>query len=548
MREYFITPFNTEHFFTVIALLLPIFLYAEIHYHLPFFAGRLYKKQPEIIFDLPYRIQRDFLPVMLLIKDSGRYPVNLVKVTLILKCPRTKRVLQKYSFSENLTISKKWFTKIYNINVNQFKDQWLEIECIASVKIREHYHVIKNDNYPTLSNGNFKTYIDSEPLPAVDEWIWGDLHCHSSWTEDQVEFGIPAEKISTLAVPMGISFCALTDHSYDLDDLPDSWIKTDPELTKWKKSRKQIKSLNNNSDNFLIIPGEEVSVDNGLGKNIHMAVLNSSKFYFGSGDGFEKLISKASENHYAKILDNLPKVSMAFAAHPQAKPPFLQKFLIKRGVWNQWDSHRRLSGYQIMNGSLKEDFINGKKNWIQQILKGKKKFIYAGNDSHGNFNRFRQVKLPMWKLHERNYQIFGEHLTAVKSTTTHGVGNLLDDLKKGQVIISNGPFINFTIQDDSKHKAPIGEELLSIPTKSNIAAISTKFFGGLKNIELILGDIKHRKEFIFSSITLNPGCFRKIFSLKLDNLPDKGYFRMEVHTQKDKFALSNPIWYSKPLP
>ncbi|MCK4296427.1 MAG: hypothetical protein KAX28_07220, partial [Candidatus Marinimicrobia bacterium] len=74
MSEFFITPFNAEHFFTVTALLLPIFLYAEIHYHLPFFVGRLYKKQPEIIFDLPYRIQSDFLPVMLLMKDSDRYP------------------------------------------------------------------------------------------------------------------------------------------------------------------------------------------------------------------------------------------------------------------------------------------------------------------------------------------------------------------------------------------------------------------------------------------------------------------------------------------
>jgi len=427
------------------------------------------------------------------------------------------------------------------------KDHWLEIECIATVKIKNHVHIVKNDNYSTLSNGNFKTYIDSEPLPSPAEWIWGDLHSHSSWTEDQVEFGIPAENISTLAKPMGISFCALTDHSYDLDDLPDYWTKNDSELKKWKKSRKQIKLLNNNIDNFLIIPGEEVSVDNGLGKNVHMAVLNSSKFYFGNGDGFEKLISKASINHYARILDNLPKDSMAFAAHPQAKPPILQKFFIKRGVWNQWDSHQKLSGYQIMNGSLKEDFINGKKKWIQQILKGKKKYIYAGNDSHGNFNRFRQVKLPMWKLHERNYQIFGEHLTAVKSTITRGVENLLDDIKNGQVIISNGPFVNFTIHDDSNHKALIGEELLSIPTKSNITSISTKFFGILKNVKIILGDIDKRQEIVYHNISIS-GHSRKTLSVQLNNLPDRGYFRVEVFTQKDKFALSNPIWYSKPLP
>ncbi len=546
MREFFITPFNTEHFFTVATLLLPIFLYAEIHYRLPFFTGRLYKKQPEIIFDLPYRIQTDFLSVMLLIKDSDLHPVTLFEVTLIISFPQTKQILQTLSFSENITISKKWFSKIYNINVNQFKDHWLEVECIASIKIKNHVYIVKNDNYSTLSNGNFKTYIDSEPLPSPAEWIWGDLHCHSSWTEDQVEFGIPAENISTLAETMGISFCALTDHSYDLDDIPDSWTKNDPELTKWKKSRKQIKSLNN-FNNFLIIPGEEISVDNGLGKNVHMAVLNSSEFYFGSGDGFEKLISKSSENHYARILDNLQKDSMAFAAHPQAKPPILQKFFIKRGVWSQWDSHKRLSGYQIMNGSLKEDFINGKKKWIQQILKGKKKYIYAGNDSHGNFNRFRQVKFPMWKLHEHNYQIFGEHLTAVKSTITNGVENLINDLKKGQVITSNGPFVNFTIHDDSVHKASIGEELSSVPTSANITANSTKFFGDLKSLKLILGNIDKRQEFLYQNISIS-GYSTKTLSIQLNNLPERGYLRVEVYTQKDKFALSNPIWYSKHLP
>lgn len=544
MREFFITPFNTEHFLTITVLLLPFFLYAEIHYRLPFFTGRLYQKQPEIIFDLPYRIQTDFLPIMLLIKDSDRYPVTLIEVTLFIKSPQTKQIFQKLIFSENITISKKWFSKIYNIDVNRFKDHWLEIECIATVKIKNHVHIIKNDNYPTLSNANFNTYIDSEPLPSPAEWIWGDLHCHSSWTEDQVEFGIPAENISTLAKPMGVSFCALTDHSYDLDDIPDSWTKNDPELKKWVKSRKQIKSLNNNLDNFLIIPGEEVSVDNGLGKNVHMAVLNSSKFYFGSGDGFDKLISKSSENHYVRILDNLPKGSMAFAAHPQAKPPFLQKFLIKRGIWNQWDSHKKLSGYQIMNGLLKEDFINGKEKWIQQILKGKKKYIYAGNDSHGNFNRFRQVKLPMWKLHEQNHQIFGEHLTAVKSTITHGIENLLDNLKKGQVSISNGPFVNFTIHDDSGNKAQIGEEILSAPTTANITAISTKFFGSLKNLKLILGNIDKRQETVYHNISTS-GHSRKTLLVQLNNLPDRGYFRVELSTYKEKIALSNPIWYKK---
>ncbi|MCB0292329.1 MAG: hypothetical protein KDH97_18890, partial [Calditrichaeota bacterium] len=37
------------------ALLLLVWGYAEIHYRLPGIPSRLFKKEPEIIFDLPFR-------------------------------------------------------------------------------------------------------------------------------------------------------------------------------------------------------------------------------------------------------------------------------------------------------------------------------------------------------------------------------------------------------------------------------------------------------------------------------------------------------------
>lgn len=529
-----------------LGLLLTIFLYAEIHYHFPIFHGRLYRKQPEILFDAPYRIQTDSLPILLLIKDAHWFPVTLKEVQINIKYPQTREVLLQSIFPENCTISDQWFNRIYSFNMADFRGQYVEIECIAIVKIGKRNIVVKNDNYPNLSHKNLVTYIDSEPLPCEYGWVWGDMHCHSAWTEDQVEFGIPAEVISTMAKPMGLSFSALTDHSYDLDDLADSWNKIDPELRKWKNSRQQIDTLNKKTDGFCLIPGEEVSVDNGLGQNIHMVILNYSKFIPGDGDGFENILSKASEHHYSHILDDLPETALAFAAHPKTQPPFIQRILIKRGIWNKWDSHHpHLSGYQIINGIIGQDFYKSKKFWIQHLLKGSRAYIYAGNDSHGNFNRFRQVKFPQLKMHEHSYQIFGEFLTCIKLTDTLGVKTLIDDLKSGAVIVSNGPYVSLTIRDKHNKPAHIGEILSSVPIEATIAAQSSKFFGNLRAIKLILGNIKQQQEIMYHNLTSISGCLRKTFSITLADLPETGYFRVEISTHKEKIALTNPIWFNK---
>ena len=53
------------------------------------------------------------------------------------------------------------------------------------------------------------------------------------------------------------------------------------------------------------------------------------------------------------------------------------------------------------------------KIWIRLLLDGYHKFIYAGNDAHGNFNMYRQIKTPMLSLYEKKEQLFGEFRTGV---------------------------------------------------------------------------------------------------------------------------------------
>ena len=520
---------NWPDFFNIAALvLLPVVLYAEMHYRLPFLKGYLYKKQPEILFDLPCRTETGIIPVLLLIKDAHWFPVTIDRLIIRLIAQDGHSIYREIPVSVKQQVTKKWFHTIIEINASEYINQWLNVDCFAYVSFGKKSTVIHNDNYRTLSQRPFNIFIDSDPLPGEKGWIWGDMHCHSSYTEDQAEFGAPPECYQAMARAMGISFCALTEHSYDMDDTENSWTENDPMLLKWTKFRQSIQDLNTNSRDFLIIPGEEVSVDNGFGRTVHMSVLNDPNFHIGSGDGMEHSLGRETENHYAKVLDLVPENSLAFAAHPFNNPSWLHRLIIHRGMWNPWDAHPLLNGFQILNGNNFRDFEIGKQFWINQLLKERRQLIYAGNDSHGNFNRFRQTVIPLLYMQEHRHQIFGYNLTGVKTDLSKGIDGVIEDLKQSSVIVSNGPFICLSIDS---------ARILTITAKTST------FFGSLKTISVFLGNPARQKEANFHTKDFKNGQIHQTIQLPIDDIPGQGYFRAEISTHKNRFAMTNALWF-----
>lgn len=513
---------------TLAALLMaPLILYAEMHYRLPLFRGILYRNQPEIIFDLPRRSETGSIPILLLIKDAHWFPVTIEKIRVRLMDCHGKPVTGDITIPVGIGVRTKWFTKICEIDATDYQNQWVYVDCFAIVTCGKKALTVHNDNYRTLSQKPFKIFIDPDPLPQADGWLWGDLHTHSAYTEDQVEFGAPLDCYRPLARTMGISFCAVTDHSYDLDDRPDSWTERDPDLLKWQRFQEDIQKLNQTSRDFLLIPGEEVSVDNGFGRTVHLNVLNDPNFHIGSGDGLEKSLGKLTESHYAAVLGSISDTALAFAAHPFEKPPFWHRLLIHRGVWNRWDYHPCLGGFQILNGNPAEDFKAGKAFWIEQLLKNRRQKIYAGNDSHGNFNRFRQVLIPLLSMHEHRHQVYGQNLTGIKADLDGGIKSLISALKGENVIISNGPFVCFEPRTTDRIE---------------VKARSTPFFGALRQLTIFCGDLEKKREVIFRQESFQPGQTEGSTQLSLENYPQKAYLRAELVTQKGHFALTNPVW------
>ena len=70
----------TQYFSTNLEQILPfIFLYTEIHHRFKYIGSKYYKKEPEIIVDIPHRIEPNHdIPLLVLVKDSPDFPIRLI--------------------------------------------------------------------------------------------------------------------------------------------------------------------------------------------------------------------------------------------------------------------------------------------------------------------------------------------------------------------------------------------------------------------------------------------------------------------------------------
>ena len=79
-------------------------LYTEVHFRFKFIGSKYFKYEPEILSDLPVRIEPGKkLPVLLIIKDAHNHPIHLLNIDINI-----------YQFEE-LVLS-------YNIKYNQYID------------------------------------------------------------------------------------------------------------------------------------------------------------------------------------------------------------------------------------------------------------------------------------------------------------------------------------------------------------------------------------------------------------------------------------------
>ncbi len=530
-------------------LFFPFLLYAETHYHFRKFFSYLKKHEPELIADAPHRIEpANSVPLLVLSKDAHRYPCTLRQVAVDVK-QDLDSILTCKLLDSPILLSEKWWWKIFWLDVPN-SIGWIELDVSISIESKGKIKTYHNDNHKTSSHKPLRVFVANEPLPRFEGLHFGDCHTHSTYTDDQVEFGSPLAASIELSKAMGLSFFCVTDHSYDLDDSVDNYLRNDPNFPKWKLLNAEIDQLNKSHADFTLVRGEEVTCRNSADRNVHLLLLGTRNFFAGSGDSAEQWFRTTSEHSVAEILTKKDANSLAFAAHPKEPVPLLQRLLIGRGEWSDVDLlHENLNGLEFANGEFGEGFVNGHKSWIKALLRGKKIFTIAGNDAHGNFNRFRQIGIPFFRIKELNRQLFGRMRTGVFLDKAISEDAILQALKAGRSIICDGPVVNLKVKNH-RHGAlisTIGETLRGKEFQLVIIGLSSAEFGEIQTIKAYIGIVGDQSEKLLQHWEDRLGfSFEQTIDAKVDR---PCYIRVELLTSlrdgsmpTSHFAFSNPIW------
>jgi len=553
---------TSDSLLALLAVLLPIALYAEIHYRFKGVPSRLFMREPEIIADVPHRLEPGSpLPILLIIKDAKRFPIRLrsISTDIANELGEQYRVVL---LKEPQPIHDYYWWRVEHVTLPPSMSGRLRVNVIFDYENQRGRmkHAV-NDNYRGVSHAPLFTYASTEPLPTLPGYISGDLHYHTDGTDDQVEFGAPIEATAAMAKAMGLHFFAATDHSYDIDDLPENYLQNDPELRRWHEQRRKIAEWNAKQNGVMILPGEEVSCANHRGRNVHSLILGHSQFLPGSGDGAERWFHTRAELSIEEILEKLDENAAAFAAHPRARTPFLEWLLLRRGRWQHQDFlHQRLDGLQIWNGHP-AGTAEGLHAWRNLLLSGRKLVLVAGNDAHGNFNRFRQVGFPFLLMRGHRLHIFGRARTVacpsvVSANTNDDSQRLIAALRNGNSCISTGPVIDLQVINRAGHVFHMGETAHGEMAAVKITALSNHEFGEIERLKIWFGDLRKRREGIFFEKSDFGGAtnFTTTLPVPQGGLY-RGHFRAELATRANALALpdvrlrpqalSNPVWLGR---
>ena len=518
----------------------PVFLYAETHFRFfPFFPSLLFRKQPEIVFDAPARLDpgRD-LPVVLIINDILRFPAKPLEVTVCISRKSSKP--QTFLFSDitryevQHPFAGQCSAYLFYVKREILGSGRIFINCKAKLQGLKGLFEVLNDNFFSSSKLPFSCFISDDFLPCHGFCSYGDLHVHSQYSQSQVEFGPPVSVIDLMSKSCGLDFLAITDHSYDLSCSMDDYLKNDEELRRWSSYISEI--TNYHGYGSIVMGGEEISCFNSRKKTIHLCAIGTKEFIPGSIDGARQ--NPFAKNHSTLLLQDSIRLihkqqGLAIAAHPGSKFGFLQKLLLRRGKWNQEDMMNDLDGIQAVNNGFEKSWIISKNLWVNELLNDHRLSLIAGNDSHGDFNRYRTIAMPFILISEN----FNRYLSSAKTGIYKKVisqSDIITEIQKGATFVTSGPFLALSTSDSISDNV-IGKNDISVMEKTIIAIIKSSYeFGFPKNLCVFYGKFGACKESIVFSENFNEKTYSLFRKIPLEFFNGKGYVRAETTCLNDE--------------
>ncbi len=529
-------------------------LYAETHFKFfRFFPSFLYQKQPEIIFDSPKRISPDKdIPVMLICNDIDQYPIDIINVRIsISQSGSSKVVLDETDISRyriDHPYNNQSHVYLFFLSYYLFDPGCYSINGIITYKDKAsgRERIVINDNLRTSSKNALTGFIAEDQYPGSDWCIFGDLHVHSQYSRSHVEFGPPVKVLDIIAATSGLSFIGITDHSYDLACTMENYLKSDPDFKQWESIRSDIHA-NRKSYRTTVILGEEISTCNTKNRVIHLGALGINEYIPGSKDGARKQTeSTTTEPNIAEATQNINKQGgVSFAAHPGARSRIMQRIFLKRGTWRSEDIHPDLHAYQAANNGFTNSWYRARKLWIQTLLQKRKLPLIAGNDSHGDFNRYRSLGIPFMTVSENFYRYLSYVRTGIYSRDKKEE-SILSAIKSGRTFITNGPFLTIS-STESADDCIISHHDFSLEKNCVfVIGTSTYEFGTPRILRIFRGCYQTKQENLLKLISYDKQQFRVTDKITLDAENGAGYIRASLICITDDgsqtMAVTSPVY------
>ena len=398
--------------------------YAETHFKFRLPWSLLYRPWPEIIFDMPFQAVPGIEPTMwIVVRDADRFPVTLESAEIdIASHDGDITLTEKRTIALDIAADRPF--AFYPVPLAGLKPGKYTITPRVTVKKKNANEGDKNArrtftrwNLPGLRPAPLRLQVLAEKPPQAPGYAAGEMHCHTHYSRDHVEFGATPAVLQQAAASVGLDFACCTDHAYD-------FAFTDEDYTKEARSpaprfqalRDEIAALPQGEGYPLLLAGEEVSAGNSKGENVHVTVFAPDSYLPGLGDCGRYWLENKPTRSIAQILQDT--TAHCFAAHPFQQMGIVEKFVFRRGYWAVKDLHadkpHAIRGLQFWNGIRDEGFKLGREFWIAELGKGNFILPIGGNDAHGDLNDTTAVSTPLFSLKHTRDHVFGRVRTVVK--------------------------------------------------------------------------------------------------------------------------------------
>ena len=402
--------------------------YAETHFKFRLPWSLLYRPWPEIIFDMAFQaVPGTEATMWIVVRDADRFPVTLESAEIEIESSESAGTnSEKRTITLDIEADKSF--AFYPVPLAGLKPGKYRITPKVTAVKKNVDKGAKNErrtftrwSLPGLKPQPLKLHVLAEQPPKAPGYAAGEMHCHTHYSRDHVEFGATPAVLQQAAASVGLDFACCTDHAYD-------FAFTDEDYTKEARSPAprfqalcdEIAALPKGKGHPLLLAGEEVSAGNSKGENVHVTVFAPDAYLPGLGDCGRYWLENKPTRSIAQILQDT--TAHCFAAHPFQQMGIVEKFVFRRGYWTQKDLHtdkpHAIRGLQFWNGVRDEGFKLGREFWIEQLGKGNYLLPIGGNDAHGDLNDTTAVSTPLVSLKHSRDHVFGKVRTVVKMDPT----------------------------------------------------------------------------------------------------------------------------------